>query len=1669
MAEITYKLNEELPEEILGFEQYQDQDLELLDSFQINNLFDPTKNFSELHILDLADTLLSSAYYYTGYKLSLNAQSAGKEGASVITIDPIQDALNYGYSFGGVKLLYHFLNDLYTSDNNTLDFYIDSISPDRTELQLLTNKLTAEDVVRYTEAVKTNLKSQSYFSEFRLNFKDNNLLIGLNIDNLDTVNGKAVVVRLYEPLPDDFDIKSKLSIVEIVSDSVAYELDYEETLDTPTFPTLRSANFNLDLQDENVIPTQYFNYDELLSYKVGNTNSEVYSMMSEKGVELSIDYSDYSNFIHFSSAQERLLNFKYKIDLLASYSQSLATKGSATGGSTGVSGSVAYYEGLYQGIINNFDHYERFLYYESGSSSWPKTNNVKPYINQASSLATTWYSSTLTAAVAYDSTNYNSLVETIPTYLRDDPSNDNYLTFVYMVGQHFDNLWVYGDAVTDKYDNDNRLNYGISKDLVGEALKNFGVKLYTSNKSIEDLFSTFVGQAYQSGSEVITSYITGSLTGSNTPIQPTSFYNYEKEIQKRIYHNLPLLLKSKGTERGLRALINCFGIPADILDIKLYGGRNTTNVPNLGDSQYYTSSLDKIRLDNTGMVVSGSTLSNYTSIIKRDDKYTDDIHVIEVGFSPTDAVDNYIIQSGSLLISTGTFTTDFINRVLADGGTVESAQALLDTIGQLESIGLPSISAAASFDYSIDQFLGDPRNLYIDNYSGLEIWNKYVTENLSRYDVQDYVRLIKFFDNTVFKMIKDFIPARSVADTGIIIKPHILNISKAKSVRLSGSRPEYTASIDTAFIAGGNGDSFRSGSKQSTTSYIDVIQSPQGLTYNTRLHNQEQPKYNGELSGSSLIVTKGKLTKQNPYVANISGDFIFDLVFVSSSVDICLLKSIPDYPQYITSPTKVYNADDFFAFPSGCTFKLNSVPITFPHVFGNDGLSQYSNVVLTATDPSKISLCTAAVPITYGVCNISLTTAGPASVIPNRPLPYNLTTWFNIGPSSPDSILYTKTVNGIVTTITNPTSYVFTEGIYTKISITATDTRLAGICSTSTEVTVFSSSIGVDTGGGGGTTTTPIITAINDTGALVDGTTGGTSIYNVLANDIFNNTVATTTKVNITFINSTNPGIKLSGTNVNVDPGTPAGNYSLTYRICEIANPSNCSFATVTVPVFASEVVDPGGGGPGQVSNIDAIDDTGTRVNGTIGGVALSNILANDTLNGVAVKSNEVVITSTSTNPGVRLSGTNVLVDPGTPPGNYILTYRICEVSSPTNCDTATVTVPVFINGLSAVNDIGTPVDRATGGTAFFNILANDTINGFSVIPTEVNITTLSSTNPGVTLSGTNVIVAPGTPAGNYTLTYRICEVSSPTNCSSATVTVPVTTSIITPVAPVVTTSSGTAGGKWGWEFYYGDEAYNDVNDDGTPVYFPRSPAYLGSPNKGIPGYFTPFNDPPYSVGIGPQTRYSISTLRNTDPVNGAWSVDISYDEYGREELPTEPYAPSNISPYSPSYDMLPYGPPDHQHPYQAKNPPYVQGQAPYPIVIPTQYIDPLGNGNFSLGTHILAYIVRSYVEGTPDQYAKVEVYGYRYSVKDYVTINGRMIGEGDLNNPSYVTIWLLRGWKYGINADAGQQGLPPGQPSIYAEGTDAGEWFEVKWRFYPKAGVPIEDELRKLVYPQYP
>ncbi|MBO9583913.1 MAG: DUF11 domain-containing protein [Flavobacterium sp.] len=131
-------------------------------------------------------------------------------------------------------------------------------------------------------------------------------------------------------------------------------------------------------------------------------------------------------------------------------------------------------------------------------------------------------------------------------------------------------------------------------------------------------------------------------------------------------------------------------------------------------------------------------------------------------------------------------------------------------------------------------------------------------------------------------------------------------------------------------------------------------------------------------------------------------------------------------------------------------------------------------------------------------------------------------------------------------------------------------------------------------------------------------------------------------------------------------------------------------------------------------------------------------------------------------------SPTTTITGFDTPSGVYHFTW-----TSSNGCtDTALVGTPLSV--VIANDDTGNTVNGFTGGTSFTNVLSNDTLNGNPATTLNVNVSFVSSTNAGISLSGTNVIVAPGTPAGNYTLTYRICEIANPTNCDDAIVTVPV-------------------------------------------------------------------------------------------------------------------------------------------------------------------------------------------------------------------------------------------------------------------------------------------------------
>lgn len=933
------------------------KDEELVGPFSINNLFNSSVDFIDLHFYTLDGELLKSQINYRGATQSKLASGAGKSGASNLEINPANDAKANGYRNGDILLTYNFFSDLFSDSVIPKKFFLEEISGDRTEIRLLTLEIDDEDLDLRVEQIKAKLENNAYFSDLKLDFGKNNIYSIINIDTQEYRNNVSLVLKLYEPLPNTWELKSLCRVLETIADTVSFTVNTEVIEDVIKIPSLKGPNFNVELDKENNNPTEYFNFDELFSFPVTSSFYSLYSLFNENSAQISIDHTDYSDFIHFSSAEERLRNFKYKLELIQSYEDSIRSIERTGYKKMGISGSRDYYNGLIEGIIKNFDHYDRYLYYESGSYSWPKTNNKRPYLNQANDSleSVNWYNNQLVTASIFDNLNNDALTDTLPLYIRDDGANEPILMFTHMIGQHFDNLWIYFKAVSDKYDADNRLDFGISKDLVRDAIESFGYNLYNSNRSLQNLFSSFVGEGYDSGSsgEIINSFRQITSGSGLDYLQPMPEDNYQKEIYKRIYHNLPYLTKAKGTHRGLRALINCFGIPDNILTIKQKGGTEIGGGRFFSIQQEVTSSLNKFRLENTGSIVTGSTLSQYVSINRKENKFTDDLHEIEVGFDIAQPTNDIIRLKYS-----GSYNyDDFIGDPreassdkyhLLDRFTEETFYEDFSPYNFWQWVVLRWEDSNKDVRGNADVNRGDSnerRNRFT--------WN----DEIANYrEPADYIRLIKFFDNVIFRLVKEFIPARASATTGVIVRSHELHRSKAKQVKVTFSDELITGSVDLLNITGSSGDTFGKANKSPyTTNYESTFVSPIGEI--PRNITSEEPRFTGEFSGSNLSVTKkGELNPGNIFKSQSQPSIIFNIRAFNQGTIIPLACDIDldvDYLGEFFRFTPISSSVEMsgsvgqvrLVSPGSTPYTSASLGVTFPKDSGQDLRVQASAVV----------------------------------------------------------------------------------------------------------------------------------------------------------------------------------------------------------------------------------------------------------------------------------------------------------------------------------------------------------------------------------------------------------------------------------------------------------------------------------------------------------------------------------------------------------------------------------------------------------------------------------------------------------------------------------------------------------------------------------------------------
>ncbi|GAB3491443.1 hypothetical protein GCM10027341_04400 [Spirosoma knui] len=302
-------------------------------------------------------------------------------------------------------------------------------------------------------------------------------------------------------------------------------------------------------------------------------------------------------------------------------------------------------------------------------------------------------------------------------------------------------------------------------------------------------------------------------------------------------------------------------------------------------------------------------------------------------------------------------------------------------------------------------------------------------------------------------------------------------------------------------------------------------------------------------------------------------------------------------------------------------------------------------------------------------------------------------------------------------------------------------------------------------------TVTPSVVANADAGTASAGT-GGTAIGNIVTNDVVNGVPATLgSNATLAQVGTYPPGITLDPAtgSISVAQGTTPGSYTVAYQLCDQLTPVTCTTGLATVTVTAS---------------IQANPDAGTASAGT-GGTAVANVVANDIVNGVPATlgtgGNATVAAIGFYPTGITLNTTTGSIDVavGTTPGNYTVTYQVCDQLTPATCANATVAITVTPT-ISVIPDGGS-VSAGTGGIAVTNVRVNDIVNGLFADAVNSSLSLVSSGSPGITLNTTtgSVSVAQGTTPGSYSLVYSLCSTLGTTTCATGLVTVTVTPSVV--------------------------------------------------------------------------------------------------------------------------------------------------------------------------------------------------------------------------------------------------------------------------------------------------
>ena len=383
-----------------------------------------------------------------------------------------------------------------------------------------------------------------------------------------------VIVKLDKPLSTSYGIGAIVSLDGRISRSYVEKIIAFPSIKMDNRPDFSEPNYTFDMSEfKGADATNFQTWNTLLDSNPTTSQQLIsyYFSGSLGNVKLNIDYSDFENFVHFSSATERVENFHYKLRQIETYNSRINVLQTVSGSDalTNISQSIVRRDR----IVGGFDEFEHYLYYSTDSNNYTHWSSsafsIEPYPKSStfphilypttSPQGEEWYSGVYSSASLYDEFNDARLRNMIPIHLQEDERNAEYITFVDMIGQHFDIQWTYIKSLTDINRREEHPKDGMADGLLKSIADSFGWKLSNGYSDVS-LWKYALGTE-EDGSL----YQTGSL-------ETKARQQIVHETWRRIVNNIPLLYKTKGTARSIKAILSTYGIPQAFLKIREFGG-----------------------------------------------------------------------------------------------------------------------------------------------------------------------------------------------------------------------------------------------------------------------------------------------------------------------------------------------------------------------------------------------------------------------------------------------------------------------------------------------------------------------------------------------------------------------------------------------------------------------------------------------------------------------------------------------------------------------------------------------------------------------------------------------------------------------------------------------------------------------------------------------------------------------------------------------------------------------------------------------------------------------------------------------------------------------------------------------------------------------------------------